>query len=146
MPRKKFDAVGVGLHSMDQCSVVKEHPAFCARSAIPETARRGDEEAGAFSLGSLKTEGVNMEGRSHAGGAREPVRPRRRAPRRRPGGKRGRMILWRRGGSLAPGDVREDILRAGRSLRPGGHHVEAAIRAGLPRPGEVEAFLRGHSS
>ncbi len=113
MPRKKFDAVGVGLHSMDRCSVVKEHPAFCARSAIPETARRGDEEAGAFSLGSLKTEGVNMEGRSHAGGAREPVRPRR---------------------------------RAGRSLHPDGHHVEAEIRAGLPRPGEVEAFLRGHSS
>lgn len=45
MPREKFDAVGVGLHSMDQRSVAEEHPAFCARSAIPEAARPGEAEA-----------------------------------------------------------------------------------------------------
>ena len=45
MPRKKFDAVGVGLHSMDQCSVAEEHPALNARSAIPGAARPGEVEA-----------------------------------------------------------------------------------------------------
>lgn len=42
MPRKKFDAVGVGLNSTDQFCVVSRYPAVNAGSRILETAREGD--------------------------------------------------------------------------------------------------------
>lgn len=150
MPRKRFDAVGIGLNSMDQFCVVKEHPAFNAKSAILETARQaatamaalarlglraayvgavGDDEAGAFSLASLKSGGVNVEGVLTQKGRASQfalVIVQREGGREERGG---RTILWRRGVSLAPGDVREDIVRAGRSLHLDGHHVEAEILA-----------------
>lgn len=48
MPRKKFDAPGVGLNSTDRFCVVSRHPAGNAGSRILETAREGGaEEKGA---------------------------------------------------------------------------------------------------
>lgn len=45
MPRKRFDAVGVGLNAMDQFRVVSRHPAVSVKSRIPETAREGGGQA-----------------------------------------------------------------------------------------------------
>ena len=45
MPRKKFDAVGVGLDSMDQFCVVSRRPAVNAKSRMLETAREGGGQA-----------------------------------------------------------------------------------------------------
>lgn len=154
MPQKKFDAVGIGLNSVDQFCVVREYPTANTKSGILEAAREGggqaatamaalarlglhaayigavgDDEAGAFSLASLRSEGVNVEG---------VVTQRGRASqfaliivqREGEGEEKGaRTILWRREVSLAPGDVREEIVRAGRALHLDGHHVEAEIAA-----------------
>ena len=154
MPQKKFDAVGIGLNSVDQFCVVREYPTANTKSGILEMAREGggqaatamaalarlglhtayigavgDDEAGAFSLASLETEGVNVDG---------VVTQRGRASqfaliivqREGDGDEKGaRTILWRREVFLFPEDVGEEIVRAGRALHLDGHHVEAEIRA-----------------
>ena len=133
MTQKKFDAVGIGLNSVDQFCVVNEYPQANTKSGILEMSREGggqaattmvglarlglcaayigavgDDEAGAFSLASLKAEGVNVdcvvaqEGRAsqfaliivqQEGDEEE---------------KGSRTILWRREVSLAPEDVCEE--------------------------------------
>ncbi|MCY3825591.1 MAG: PfkB family carbohydrate kinase [Nitrospinae bacterium] len=154
MPQKKFDAVGIGLNSADQFCVVREYPKQNTKSGILEIAREGggqaatamaalarlglnvayigvvgDDEAGAFSLSSLEAEGVNVDGvvmqRGRASqfaliivqqeGEEEE--------------KGARTILWRREVSLAPEDVGEEIVRAGRALHLDGHYIEAEIAA-----------------
>lgn len=154
MPREKFDAVGIGLNSVDQFCVVREYPQPDTKSGILDMARQGggqaatamvalarlgmraayigavgDDEAGVFSLASLKGEGVNVEGVvtqkgrasqfaliivQQEGDVEE---------------KGARTILWRREVSLAPGDVNEEIVRGGRSLHLDGHYAEAEILA-----------------
>ncbi len=154
MTQKRFDAVGIGLNSADQFCVVREYPTANTKSGILEMARAGggqaatamaalarlgmraayigavgDDEAGAFSLASLESEGVNVEG---------VVTQKGRASQfaliivQREGDveeKGARTILWRREVSLAPEDVREEVVRAGRALHLDGHHVEAEIAA-----------------
>lgn len=154
MPRKKFDAVGVGLNSVDQLCAVRAYPPPDTKSGILEMARAGggqaattmaglarlglrtayigavgDDEEGAFSLASLRAEGVNVEG---------VVTQKGRASQfavvivQCEGGRQergARTILWRREVSLAPGDVREEVVRAGRCLHLDGHNVEAEILA-----------------
>ena len=154
MTQKRFDAVGIGLNSSDQFCVVREYPTANTKSGILEMARAGggqaatamaalarlgmraayigavgDDEAGAFSLASLESEGVNVEG---------VVTQRGRASQfaliivQQEGDveeKGARTILWQREVSLAPEDVREEVVRAGRALHLDGHHVEAEIAA-----------------
>ena len=154
MTQKRFDAVGIGLNSADQFCVVREYPTANTKSGILEMARAGggqaatamaalarlgmraayigavgDDEAGAFSLASLESEGVNVEG---------VVTQKGRASQfaliivQREGDveeKGSRTILWRREVSLAPEGVREEVVRAGRALHLDGHHVEAEIAA-----------------
>ena len=154
MTQKRFDAVGIGLNSADQFCVVREYPTANTKSGVLEMARAGggqaatamaalarlgmraayigavgDDEAGAFSIASLESEGVNVEG---------VVTQKGRASQfaliivQREGDveeKGARTILWRREVSLAPEDVREEVVRAGRALHLDGHHVEAEIAA-----------------
>ena len=154
MPQKKFDAVGIGLNSADQFCVAPEYPRANTKSSVLETARAGggqaatamaalarlglniayigvvgDDEAGEFSLASLETEGVNVEGvvtqRGRASQSAIII-----VQQEGDGEEKGaRTILWRREVSLAPADVREEIVRAGRALHLDGHHVEAEIAA-----------------
>lgn len=154
MPQKKFDAVGIGLNSVDQFCVVREYPRRNTKSGILEMAREGggqaatamaalarlglraayigavgDDEAGAFSLASLEAEGVNVEGVVTQGG-RASQFALIIVQREGDGEEKGaRTILWRREVSLARGDVNEEIVRAGRALHLDGHHVEAEIAA-----------------
>ncbi len=167
MSQKKFDAVGIGLNSADQFWVVSEYPKRNTKNGALETARAGggqaatamaalarlgldvayigavgDDEPGAFSLASLEDEGVNVEG---------VVTQKGRASQfaliivqqEGDGEEKGsRTILWRREVSLAPADVREDIVRSGRSLHLDGHHVEAEIKAaGWARDEDMPVFL-----
>ncbi len=154
MPREKFDVVGIGLNSADQFCVVREYPKPNTKGGILDMARAGggqaatamaalarlgmraayigtvgDDEAGAFSLASLETEGVNVEGvvtqRGRASQSALVI-----VQQEGDGEEKGsRTILWRREVSLARGDVNEEIVRAGRALHLDGHHVEAEIRA-----------------
>ena len=154
MPQKRFDAVGIGLNSADQFCVVREYPRPDTKSGVLETAREGggqaatataalarlgmraayigavgDDEPGAFSLASLRADGVNVEGvvtqRGRASQSAIII-----VQQEGDGEEKGsRTILWRREVSLARGDVNEEIVRAGRALHLDGHHVEAEIRA-----------------
>ncbi len=154
MPQKRFDAVGIGLNSADQFCVVKEYPQANTKSGVLETAREGggqaatamaalarlgmraayigavgDDEPGAFSLASLRADGVNVEGvvtqRGRASQSAVII-----VQQEGDGEEKGsRTILWRREVSLARGEVNEEIVRAGRALHLDGHHVEAEIRA-----------------
>ncbi len=152
MSRKRFDAVGVGLNSEDRFCLVDEYPRPDTKSAVLETTRQGggqaatamaalarlgldvaylgavgDDEAGAFSLESLRAEGVDVSGVVVQEGR---VSQSAVVIVQRAGAQRGaRTILWRREAALAPGDLREDLVRAGRALHMDGHHVEAEIRA-----------------
>ena len=154
MSPQKFDAVGIGLNSVDQFCVVREHPKANTKSGILEMAREGggqaatamaalarlglraayigavgDDEAGAFSLESLKTEGVNVDGVVMQKGRASQfalIIVQQEGDEEEKGS---RTILWRSEVSLAPGDVREDVVRAGRSLHLDGHHIEAEILA-----------------
>ena len=87
MASPRFDAVGIGLNSVDLLCVVERYPAFNTKSGLLEVARQGggqaatamaalarlglrtayigavgDDEEGVFSLGSLRGAGVNVEG------------------------------------------------------------------------------------
>ncbi|MCE2454125.1 MAG: carbohydrate kinase family protein [Nitrospinae bacterium] len=89
----------------------------------------GDDEAGAFSLASLESEGVNVEGVVTQNG-RASQFALIIVQREGDGEEKGsRTILWRREVSLAREDVREEVVRAGRALHLDGHHVEAEIAA-----------------
>ena len=154
MPQKRFDAVGIGLNSADQFCVVREYPRVNTKSGVLETAREGggqaatamaalarlgmraayigavgDDEAGEFSLTSLRAEGVNVEGvvtqQGRASQSAIII-----VQQEGEGEEKGsRTILWRREVSLARGDVNKEIVRAGRALHLDGHHVEAEILA-----------------
>ena len=154
MSPQKFDAVGIGLNSVDQFCVVREHPKGNTKSGILEMAREGggqaatamaalarlglraayigavgDDEAGAFSLESLKTEGVNVDGVVTQKGRASQfalIIVQQEGDEEEKGS---RTILWRREVSLAPEDVCEEVVRAGRSLHLDGHHIEAEILA-----------------
>ncbi len=154
MPQKKFDAVGVGLNSVDQLCLVSAYPPPDTKNGILEMARAGggqaattmaglarlglraayigavgDDEAGAFSLESLRAEGVNVDGVVTQKGRASQfavIIVQREGARQERGT---RTILWRREVSLSPGDVREEVVRAGRSLHLDGHNVEAEILA-----------------
>ncbi len=154
MTQKRFDAVGIGLNSADQFCVVREYPTANTKSGILEMARAGggqaatamaalarlgmraayigavgDDEAGAFSLASLESEGVNVEGVVTQNG-RASQFALIIVQREGDGEEKGsRTILWRREVSLAREDVREEVVRAGRALHLDGHHVEAEIAA-----------------
>ena len=161
MPQKRFDAVGIGLNSADQFCVVREYPLANTKRGILDMAREGggqaatamaalarlgmraayigavgDDEAGAFCLASLRAEGVNVEGvvtqRGRASQSAIII-----VQQEGDGEEKGsRTILWRREVSLAPGDVNEEIVRAGRALHLDGHHVEAEIAAARWARGE----------
>ena len=154
MTQKKFDVVGIGLNSVDQFCVVNEYPQANTKSGILEMAREGggqaatamvalarlglcaayigavgDDETGAFSLASLKAEGVNVDGVITQKGRASQfalIIVQQEGDEEEKGS---RTILWRREVSLAPEDVREEVVRAGRSLHLDGHQIEAEILA-----------------
>ncbi len=154
MPQPRFDAVGVGLNSVDLLCLVDRYPPFNTKSGLREVTRQGggqaatamaalarlglraafigavgDDPEGAFSLQSLRGAGVNVEGV-----AVQPGRASQFAVVIVQGGggpeeRGGRTILWRREVELRPEEVREDIVKAGRILHIDGHSVEAELRA-----------------
>ena len=51
MTQKKFDAVGIGLNSVDQFCVVNEYPQANTKSGILEMAREGGGQAATTMVG-----------------------------------------------------------------------------------------------
>ena len=175
MPGKLFDAVGIGLNSVDLLCVVERHPPFNTKGPLLEVSRQGggqaatamaalarlglrtayigavgDDEEGAFSLQSLREEGVDVEGVVAQPGRASQfavILVQRGGP---PGERGGRPILWRREVELRPGEVREDIVRAARLIHVDGHNIEAELRAaewakeeGVPVSFDAERALPG---
>ncbi len=154
MASPRFDAVGIGLNSVDLLCVVERYPAFNTKSGLLEVARQGggqaatamaalarlglrtayigavgDDEEGVFSLGSLRGAGVNVEGVAIQPGQKSQFAV---IIVQREGGEEergGRTIMWRRTARLLPEEVREDIVKRGRILHLDGHSAEAEIRA-----------------
>lgn len=150
----RFDAVGIGLNSVDLLCLVNRYPEFNTKTGLLEISRQGggqaatamaalaklgmkaafigtvgDDEEGQFSLESLRASGVNVEG--------VVIQPGRASQfavvvvqREGSEGERGgRTIMWRREVMLRPEDVREEIVRAGRILHLDGHSIEAETKA-----------------
>ena len=154
MTSPRFDAVGIGLNSVDLLCRVDRYPGFNTKSALREVSRQGggqaatamaalarlgvraafigavgDDEEGKFSRTSLEEAGVNTEGV-----ALQPGRATQFAVVivQREGGEEergGRTIMWRREVMLRPEEVREDIVKAGRILHLDGHSPGAELRA-----------------
>lgn len=151
---RRFDAVGIGLNSADLLCVVERHPRFNTKGPLLEVSRQGggqaatamaalarlglrtayigavgDDAEGAFSVASLRADGVDVEGVALQPGRASQFAviliQREGAPAERGG----RTILWRREVELRPGEVREDIVRAARLIHVDGHNLEAELRA-----------------
>lgn len=175
MTPPRFDAVGLGLNSVDLLCLVDRFPEFNTKGALREVSRQGggqaatamaalarlgmktayigavgDDEEGAFSLESLRGEGVNVEGVA--------VQPGRASQfaviivqREGDGEERGgRTIMWRREVMLGPEEVSENIVKSGRVLHLDGHSIEAEIKAarwaqeaGIPVSFDAERVLPG---
>lgn len=150
----RFDAVGIGLNSVDLLCVVDRYPAFDTKTGLRAMTRQGggqaatamaalarlgmraayigavgDDEEGTFSLASLREAGVSV-----AGVVVQPGRVSQIAVIivQREGGEAergGRTILWRREVSLGPEEVREDIVKSARLLHVDGHNLAAEVRA-----------------
>ncbi|MEE9275941.1 MAG: PfkB family carbohydrate kinase [bacterium] len=154
MAAPRFDAVGIGLNSVDLLCEVDRYPAFNTKGGLRNVVRQGggqaatamaglarlgmrtafigavgDDAEGEFSLRSLREEGVNVEGV-----ALQPGRASQFAVIivQREGGEEergGRTIMWRREVELRPEEVREDIVKSARILHVDGHSLDAEVRA-----------------
>lgn len=171
----RFDAVGIGLNSVDLLCLVDKYPDFNTKVGLLDISRQGggqaatamvalanlgmkaafigvvgDDEEGHFSLESLRTSGVNVEGVVVQPGQASQFAV---VVVQKEGGgdeRGGRTIMWRREVMLRPGDVREEIVKAGRILHLDGHSLEAEIKAarwareeGIPVSFDAERVVPG---
>ncbi|MDA1000767.1 MAG: PfkB family carbohydrate kinase [bacterium] len=150
----RFDAVGIGLNSVDLLCRVDQFPAFNTKGPLQEVTRQGggqaatamaalsrlglrtafigavgDDAEGAFSRESLDEEGVNTEGMVVQPGRASQFAVIIVASGEAVAARGARTIMWRREVMLSPGDVSEGIVRAGRILHLDGHSMEAEIQA-----------------
>jgi sugar/nucleoside kinase (ribokinase family) len=154
MTPTRFDAVGIGLNSVDLLCLVDRYPEFNTKGALREISKQGggqaatamvalarlglkvayigsvgDDEEGRFSLESLRHEGVNVDGVAVQLGRASQfavITVQREGNEEDQGG---RTIMWRREVELRPEELREDIVKAGRILHIDGHSVDAEIKA-----------------
>ena len=150
----RFDAVGLGLNSVDLLCLVDRYPGFNTKGELREVSRQwggqaatamaalarlgmkvafigavGDDEEGKFSVGSLRQAGVDVEGVAVQPGRASQFAVIIVQGEGNEEEQGGRTIMWRREVMLRPEEVREDIVKAGRVLHIDGHSVEAEITA-----------------
>jgi sulfofructose kinase len=154
MTPPRFDAVGLGLNSVDLLCLVDRYPSFNTKGGLREVSRQGggqaatamvalarlgmktafigavgDDEEGDFSVESLRQAGVNTEGVAVQPGRASQfavIIVQREGDEEERGG---RTIMWRREVMLRPEEVSEEIVKSGRVLHLDGHSFEAEITA-----------------
>ena len=146
---RRFDAVGIGLNSVDFLCVVPRFPEFNSKTPMDSFSQQGggqvatamvalsqlglrtayigavgDDRLGEFSLASLRAEGVNVEGVVLKPGRRTQC-----AVILIDRGSGERTIVWGRDAALEPRDLLQDLVTSGRCLLLDGYALEAEIQA-----------------
>lgn len=161
LPNRAFEVVGMGLNAVDFLAVVPHFPEFNSKMRILQFSRQGggqvatamvalarwgvktkyigkvgDDEFGAFSLESIRREGVDVSSVTIESGATTQVAV---ILIDAPSGER--TILWDRDEKLMyrPGELKKEEVCSGKILHLDGHDIQAALQcvkwakeAGIP--------------